>query len=144
MADLQTQMASRYVARDFYVYGTVHSAVNPSTSNTQSILISADSDFQLEKLTFFADIAAAEQQQATLEIPLCTVMITDTGSGRQLMSVAIPVTSLFGTGEIPFVLKQPKIFVARSTVSIAVTNFSAANTYNVRLSFIGSKLFLKQ
>lgn len=142
MAD-QT-LTSRYVARDFYVYDTVHSSVAPGGSNTQSIQINADSDFQVEKLTFFADVAAAGQQASTLVIPLMTVLITDSGSGRQLMDQALPVTNLFGTGQIPFVLKQPKIFPARTNVLVTVTNFDAAQTYNLRLSFIGSKLFLRQ
>ena len=141
MAD---QISSRYVARDFFVYNTVHSLVAAGTSNTQTIQINADSDFQIEKLTFFADIAAAGQTQNSRVIPLATVLLVDTGSGRQFSDQAVPVPSLFGTGEIPFVLKQPKILMARTSLSVTIANFDASNTYTIRLSFIGSKLFLKQ
>jgi len=143
MAD-PTALNSRYVARDFFVYDTVHSAIVAGTSNTQTIQINADSDFQIEKLTFFADIAAAGQTASSRVIPLVTVLLVDTGSGRQFSDQAVPVNSLFGTGEIPFVLKQPKILLARTSLSVTVANFDAANTYNIRLSFIGSKLFLRQ
>jgi hypothetical protein len=143
MADPNQALASKYVARDFFVYNTVHAAVAPAGTNTQSVQINADADFQVEKLAFFADIAAAGQMASTLIIPLCTILITDTGSGRQLMDQALPIASMFGTGQLPFVLKQPKIFQARTNISVQVVNFDAANTYNVRLSFIGSKLFLR-
>ena len=139
----QNQMLSQYAARDFFVYNSVHSAVAPGNSNTQNISFHADADFQLEKLAFLADIAAAGQTASSRVIPLATVLITDTGSGRQISDIAFPIPALFGTGELPFVLKQPKVFRARSTISIQVVNFDAANTYNLRLSFIGSKLFLK-
>lgn len=137
-------VSSRYVARDFFVYNTVHSLVAAGTSNTQTIQINADSDFQIEKLTFFADITAAGQTANSRVIPLATVLLVDTGSGRQFSDQAVPIASLFGTGEIPFVLKQPKILMARTSLSVTVANFEAADTYTIRLSFIGSKLFLKQ
>jgi hypothetical protein len=57
------------------------------------------------------------------------------------MSGAVPVVNLFGIGEIPFILPVPRIFKARSSITVAVANFSAATTYNLRLSFIGTKLF---
>ena len=142
MADQSLQ--SRYVARDFFSYNSVHLAVVAGTSNSQTININADSDFQIEKLTFFADIAQAGQTASSRVIPLVTVLLTDTGSGRQFFDQAVPISNLFGTGEIPFVLKQPKILMARTSLSVTVQNFDAANTYNVRLSFIGSKLFLRQ
>jgi len=143
MAD-PTVLNSRYVARDFFVYNTVHSVLAAGLSNTQTIQINADSDFQIEKLTFFADIAAATQTQNSRVIPSCTVLLVDTGSGRQFSDQAVPIASLFGTGEIPFVLKQPKILLARTSLSVTVANFDAAATYTIRLSFIGSKLFLRQ
>lgn len=136
-------LLNRYIARDFFVYNTVHSVVVAGTSNTQTININADSDFQIEKLTFFADIAAAGQNNSTRVIPLATVLIVDSGSGRQFSDQAFPIASLFGNGQIPFVLKQPKILSARTSISVVVANFDAVNTYNLRLSFIGSKLFLR-
>jgi hypothetical protein len=136
-------IASRYVARDFFAYNTIHSAIPVSGSNTQVININADSDFQIEKLTFWADTALQSQTADTRFLPFATVLIIDTGSGRQFTDQPIPITSLFGTGEIPFVLKQPKILSARTSVSVLVANLDTANQIDVRLSFIGSKLFLR-
>lgn len=111
-----------------------------ATANS-SFTIQADSDFKWLKACYFADIAVAAQTDSGRIIPLATVLITDQGSGRQLMSAATPIPNIFGTGQIPFILPVPKLFSGKSTISVSVANFSAASTYNIRLSFIGVKLF---
>ena len=129
------------IARDFFIYGANFLALAPGVSATQSISIQADSDFVVQKLAYRADVAAAGQTQSTRVIPLTTILITDTGSGRQLMNQAINMADFFGTGESPFILPQPKIFRANTLISITLANFDAAQTYNIRLSFIGVKSF---
>ena len=118
-------------------------ALAAAASATGSVTIQADSDFMLQKLTYFADIAAAAQTDSTRVIPLITVQITDSGSGRNIFETAIPVPSIYGTGELPFILPTPKLFSARSTINVTVANFDAASAYNLRLSFIGYKVFYK-
>lgn len=142
MADPNTQQAAgpRYV-KEFFTYELDFAAVANGSSASSSFNIQADSDFVLQKLAYFADIAAAAQTANTRVIPLMTTVITDTGSGRQLMSAAVPVVSLFGTGELPFILPTPRLFQARSNVSVTVANFDAAATYNLKLSFIGYKQY---
>ncbi len=142
--DLKT--ADQGIKKDFYVYeedfttGT-NNAVAAGATATGNINIQADSDFVLQKLTYFADISAAVQTDSSRVIPLMTAQIKDTGSGRDLFEVALPVSNVFGTGVLPFILPTPKLFLARSTIAITVTNFSASTTYNLRLSFIGYKVF---
>jgi len=135
-----TQPVSRYV-QDFFIYEVDFLTLVAGTTTSGNIAIQADSDFKLLKLCYFADIAAAGQLDSTRVIPLCSITITDQGSGRSLVSAPVPVSSVFGTGQIPFILPIPRIFTARSIVSISVSNFDAADTYNLRLSFIGAKLF---
>ena len=72
---------------------------------------------------------------------MMTVQIKDTGSGRDIIETAAPVMNIFGSGRLPFILPTPKLFLARSTIAITVENFDAAVTYNLRLSFIGYKVF---
>lgn len=129
------------ILKDFYTYALSFSSLAAAASATDAFNIQADSDFAVLKMTYFADIAAAAQTRANLVIPLVTVIILDTGSGRQLMDSGVPVSSVFGTGEEPYILPKPKIFAARSTVQCTVTNFDAATTYNLRLVFTGVKLF---
>lgn len=132
---------NQQVIKDFYVYEEDFSALASGATALGSINIQADSDFVVQKLTYFADIAAAVQTSNTRVIPLVTVQITDSGSGRNLMEAPLPISNIMGTGELPFILPQPKLFLARTTITVSVTNFSASTTYNLRLSLTGYKVF---
>jgi hypothetical protein len=130
-----------YFARDFYVYELDFFALANGSSATSNFTIQADSDFFWTSAMYLADIAAATLTDSTRVIPLVTVLITDTGSGRQLMSSAMPLASLFGTGQLPFVLPRQRLFKANSTITVTAANYSTASTYNFRLSFLGEKAF---
>ncbi len=129
------------ILKDFYTYETNFDGLAAGTDASQQINIQADSDFELQKLTYFADIGAAAQTDSTRVVPLCSFLILDSGSGRQLMDQSVPLANLAGTGQIPFILPNPKIFAARSVVTITLNNFSVGTTYNVKVSFIGVKRF---
>lgn len=131
----------KYNAFDFFIYEVDFSALASGASQTNSFTIQQEADFLLTKITLQADIAAAGQTESTRVIPLATIMVNDTGSGRNLMSSAVPLANIFGTGGLPFILPRQRLFVASSVVNITLTNFDAANTYNIRLSFIGEKAF---
>jgi len=134
-----------YVARDFYTYEEdflIADLVAGSTLNG-SIEIQADSDFVWQKSAFFADLNGAPQTDSSRVLPLVSVQLVDTGSGRNLLELAAPIPSMFGSGELPFVLPIPRLFFARSTIQVQVSNFSAATAYGLRLSFIGYKAYPK-
>lgn len=133
--------AQSYFARDFYVYELDFAALTAGTSQTASFTVQADSDFLWTSSAFFADIAAAAQTDSGRVLPLVSCLVTDTGSGRQLMNTAVPIQAMFGTGQLPFVLPRQRPFRSNSTVTITVNNFSAATDYNLRLSLIGEKAF---
>lgn len=127
--------------RDFYVYEAETLAIAVGASTNDTINIEADSDFILQKLTYQADNAGIAQTDSSRVIPNVSVQITDTGSGRQLMQDFIPVSSFFGTGQLPFILPNPRLFMRNSTIQIAFTSFEVAATPNVRLAFIGYKVY---
>ncbi len=131
----------RYVARDYFSYEEDFAGVGAGQSASGEILIQADSDFIWQKALFFADVAGAAQEAGTLVFPLMTVQIQDTGSGRLFFEQPVPVPSAFGVGALPFILPVPRLFLARSTVLIEVANFSNATTYNLRLTFAGTKAY---
>lgn len=135
------EKAKVYIAKDFYIYQEDFSGLVNSTSATGNITIQADSDFILQKLTYFVDIAGAVQTDSSRVIPLITLQIIDAGSGRNLIETPAPISSLFGEGDLPFILPTPRVFFARSNIELTVANFSAATTYNLRLSFIGYKAY---
>lgn len=126
---------------DYFVYTASFLALAPNGTAQQAIQVQADSDFKWVMSSYEADIAAAAFEQATAPVPNVTLQIVDTGSGRQLFSNPIPIPSVFGTGQLPFVLPIPRIFKARSSIQLIAANFDAAVTYNIRLSLIGTKIF---
>lgn len=130
-----------YQARDFFVYELDFLALANGVSATQTINIQQEADFLLTKMAQQTDLAAAAITSANQPIPLCTIMISDTGSGRQLMNTAVPLHNLFGEGDLPFILPRQRIFIASSVINVTLSNYSAATTYNVRLSLIGEKGF---
>lgn len=133
----------RYVARDLYVYQEDFAVANlvAGASVNGSIEIQADSDFVWLKSAYAADLAGAPQTADGRVIPLVSIQIVDTGSGRNLLENAAPVPSVFGTGELPFVNPIPRLFFARSTIQLQLTNYSAGSDYGLRLSFIGYKAY---
>jgi len=137
------QPNNRKTYASFYTHQAAFSGLAAGGVDSKEIKIDSDSDFTVVKLCYFADIAAAGQEDATRVIPLVNVLITDSASDAQLMRAPVPVPNIFGTGQIPFILPAPHVFRASGTISIAVTNFDAANTYNLTLSLIGFKQFLR-
>lgn len=135
--------------RDLYVYEAQALALAASASTTDTIQIEADSSFILQKLAFFptpqafgaiaASVLGLVESQRL--IPPVSVIITDTGSGRQLMPSAIPIPSLFGSGALPFILPNPRLFMRNSTISVQFTNLDSTNAWSVRLAFIGYKVY---
>ena len=130
-----------YNAYDFFVYELDFADLTAGDSATGQFTIQQEADFILTKITVVSDIAGAAVTDSTRVIPLVTLMINDTGSGRNLMNTAVPIPNLFGSGGLPFILPRQRIFVASSVVSVTVSNYSAATDYNLRLSFIGEKAF---
>jgi hypothetical protein len=128
---------------DFFVYTAQFAALAPAAVAQSSIQIQADSHFKWIKATLQCDIAAAAYLDSTRPIPLASLQITDGGTGRQLLFQAMPLETIFGSGALPFILPVPRIFRARSNISLSITNFSAATTYNIRLAFVGTKMFAK-
>lgn len=127
--------------RKLFTYNATFDALAAATTVTDTFTIQADSDFDLQKLSYFADIAIADQTDSTRLIPMVDIVIVDTGTGEQLMDEAVPVASLFGYGALPFILPRARRFAARSAVSVTAINRSAASVYNLQLSFIGEKIY---
>ena len=94
------------------------------------------------RLCVFADIAGAVQTPSSLVVPLVTVQITDTGSGTNYFNNPIPLGSVAGSGQLPFVMSTPQFVQPAASLQFAFANFSAATTYaNLRLALVGFKVY---
>lgn len=142
---MANQPNQRPLDKDFYIYSTYEAgAIAPGGNFTNNIDIDADSTFVWQKLTAFADIAAAGQTDSTRVLPLISIQFIDTGSGRQVFNREIPIPALCGYGGLPFVLHNPRRFASNSTIVITGTNYDAANSYsNIYILLIGYKIYHK-
>ncbi len=114
---------------DLTYYQTLVASLAPTVSSPSQINIDAGTDFYWVATTYQTDLAAAAQLESTVVIPLITVVITDTGSQRQLMNAAVPMTCIAGPGERPYRNILPRLFRANSIITFNWTNYSAASTY---------------
>jgi hypothetical protein len=132
----------RLDAIDLTYYQTVVSALAPSTSAPSQINIDAGTDFYWVATTYQADIGEAAQTESSIVIPLVTVIITDTGSQRQLMNAAVPITTIAGPGERPYRLILPRLFRANSIITFNWTSYvTSGTTYgNIYLIMHGFRL----
>ena len=127
--------------QDFYCYAFSIEPINFGTSVTRTLQIEADSDFHSLKMTYLANIAAAALTDSTRVIPLIRIQVQDTGSGRNLFNQAVPIPTIMGTGELPFIipLKQGRQFKSNSGITFTLTNYSAAVNYNIDVVLSGVK-----
>ncbi|MHB8674551.1 MAG: hypothetical protein ACYDAK_12865 [Candidatus Limnocylindrales bacterium] len=131
----------------FDIFWLVFPTFGPFTAAAQlqqSVNVPNDADFEVRRIMYHFDLAAAALTQATSFVPNITIMLTDSGSGRNLMSAAAPLASIASAeaSQSPKDLPWPKIFTRNSTITAVLTNFDAAQTTaNVRLTLAGRKIF---
>lgn len=137
---------ARYSFRDFFTYTVslpTGTTLTPTNSTTLTFNIDGESDFFWDKASVFAfdsTVATTYQNQA---MPLVLVTITDTNSQRPLQNVPTPVSSIFGTGLIPFILPIQKVFLSKATVKLSLQNFGGETYSRLDFSFIGIKAYLR-
>lgn len=128
--------------QEYFAYSTGRLAAIAvgATVNTQ-ILIQADADFLIEKLTYYADLAGVAQTSGARIVPNVTVLITASSSGVQIMNNPVPIPAMFGTGDLPFILPTPRLLGANSQLQIQLVSFEAAVTPLITLNFHGRKIY---
>lgn len=134
---------ARRRVKDFFTYSVDFLPLAAATAATRVVGIQADSYFMIAAANRAVTDPAAEQtffggngQGAPL-----TVEITDTGSGRVLMDAPVHIDNLMGSGQRPGVWEYPKLISRAGALQTRVTNLDAAQAFNVRISYVGFKIF---
>lgn len=135
------KIATRGGRFDYYTYLVPGTLAFAPGNLTQNLPIQADSNFILSKLSFAADIAAAAQTDSTRVLPLVKVQISEVGTS--LFSDFIPLVALAGDGRLPYVLPVARQFAANSSITVQLTNYAAATTYNLYFVLHGWKEYLR-
>ena len=134
----------RGITPDFFIYQfPVVNQLAVDANVTVSVQIQNDADFECRAITYFYNLLDAAFVEATRPVPNWTLMLTESGSGRNLFSAAVPVVSVASNGEAVLRdLAWPKIFGKNSVITATFVNFDAAvTTGQMYLSLVGRKLF---
>lgn len=137
----QSGKAESTFYKQFYVYEFFTAALGVAASATDQVKIESDADFIWTKMAFWADLASAAQTDATRVLPNVSIQFKDTGSGRNFFNAPIAIPSIFGTGEIPFILPIAQKLRLNSVLQCDFTSFEAVSTPDIRLAIIGYKIF---
>lgn len=98
--------------------------------------------FKWVRTTLYGAIADAAQTDSSRVLPLCTLKITDAGSGMAFMNNPVPIFDIAGSGTLPYVLPTPQFVLANAVLQFTLLNISAATTYtNLMLQLHGYKLY---
>jgi len=114
-----------------YGYGLTFAALAAGASATQTLNIAANADFIALTLHHRANIAAAAQNVSTKTAPLTRILITDSGSNEQFTNTAVDLENYSTNGNIINTLPYPRIISGRSTLTVTLSNYDAASTYNI-------------
>jgi len=119
-----------------------------SATQTLNFIVQNDSAFSICKTTYIitttGNAFSAELQPfgsglTTGGVPVL-VTLTDSGSGRSMSDNPIPIDSIYGTGQLPYIWQLPKVLDPNGTFSITLQNL-VATAWHVRLTHSGYKIF---
>lgn len=141
--ELHALFREQGIVRFPFTYSMLVPTLAAAAVSTQTIAIDAAAPFLIVNQTFFTDATA--QLQGTQILPLVSLLLTDTSSNRQMSDQAVAIPCMFGNGQFPYILPEPKLMPANSILQGVFTNFSAGTTYtNLRVYFSGFKLYSNQ
>lgn len=109
--------------KDWFSYPVAFTAVGETSTLTGTVNIDAGSDFYMTALTQFSivDGATAVLTAQSVVIPTVKLLITDTGSNRQLMNAPVPLSLIAGDGNHPHRLIHPRRFTRNSTIQLVLS-----------------------
>lgn len=136
-------------SEDLYMYDFASAAnLAAAASIPVTNIIEADSDFEWIQTTYCQGESAGVVTTAPASGMFAQVF--DGGSARNLFAPAtaagtlqagVPIALIAGTATFPSVLGQPRIFPAKTPITVTFTNNSGAGIANIRFTMLGRKIF---
>lgn len=129
--------------KDWFSYPISFAALLNGVPQTTNIAIDAGSDFFLTAITYLADVTAttAALTSATRYVPQIKMLLTDSGSNRQLMQNPVDIDQIGGNGEWPHRLIHPRLFLRNSNIQVAMTSYDATNSWAITINFEGFRIY---
>ena len=127
----------------FQSYELTYTALAVNGSDQKNFQVEVDYDFWWTKAQAFV-FDAAGLGVSRLQWPNIEVLLQEGASNQQLVNQAASINSLFGSGEIPFILPKPHPVQGGSTMVATVTNRHTLTAFSVRLCFSGVQVLRGQ
>jgi hypothetical protein len=121
--------------RDWFSYTKTFTFTATGQVLPDTIPIQADADFVLVKIMHTSSVDVNTQN---IVDGGALITIKDQADGRDLMDSAVPLDSISGRGQLPFILPYPHRFKRNNSIAITLTNRAASNQV-IRLTFSGYK-----
>ncbi len=133
----------RRLRADLFTYTVRSSALVAGATANIILSLDASTDFMWYYSNWSAANSAANTgwTSSTRQLPNVTVLMTPGDSNANLSNIALPLHHMFGNGENPFVLPQPRKLAARSIMTFQLNNLDSTITYDIWISLIGMKVF---
>lgn len=140
-AEIETFASKFYQGRPLlltpYAYNLTFSSLAAGASSTQTVNIAANADFIVTGLHHRANVAAAAQTVSNKTAPLARILVTDSGSNEQFTNAAVDLENYSTNGNIINKFDYPRIVSGRSTLTVQLSSYEAANTLNIDIVFEG-------
>lgn len=136
--DLRLQERAGRVLLDPFTYSAQFPLATFLVNATLAVNVQINSDsYFVWRYTAFAGFSAAGTPVA---VPDVTVSFFETGAGRNLQDQALHLLTCTGTGQLPYVLPEPKKLEASSVLTVTATNLGPAAMLGY-FTFSGFKVF---
>ena len=110
-----------------YAYNTTFTTLTQSTSQTNTVNITANADFIILGFHHRAEVDTTVIQTASSKnCPYVRMLVTDSGTNEQFTNSAIDLENYSTNANIINLLEYPRIIAGRSTLTIQVTNYATA------------------
>jgi hypothetical protein len=155
---IRSDQSGAYISEPFTYQVTFEALTGLNPTATGNIQIQADAEFAIIQTTYqfiqttqpwtlAVQLAAPPPFQAKAE-PNLSVLITDTGSGRQFSNQPVPVISNFGDAKLPYIWPVPRLIAASAVLNFQVVPGAVgvdfgADVWMLQLSFHGEKRYRK-
>lgn len=130
---------------DYFWYAARQTGLSSvAPTGLQIINLDADSFFYCVALTQVTDIGGVAYTDTATPIPLVTLQITDTGTGKALMNTPLLISGMTGDGRRPYRFVRPRVFQPNASIQLAFNAgfMAAGTTYNIQVQLHGYKVCL--
>lgn len=123
-----------------YDYPLSFAALAPGATQTQTIQINANADFVIAQLSYHANIAVGAQNVGNKTVAAARVQIVDTGSARPFFASAADLENVCANASPQRVRPYPRWTSGNTSLSVAMSNYSPAETYNIEFLVSGASV----